>query len=215
MQSSRAPRTCRHHRHQQGRQLRRCRIHLALVSINPVGAALYDSGVRYLSTVGFRSYDDVGASWNKPYPAASRWRTRSQRATDITVRSITAIPSNSRNLCENLLCNDPSSFVIHIIFCAAILAHAQAQSPSSLSTSFQLVSFDAVRVSPDGNSVVIGAERADWDQKSSARALLYRTASSISCLDAIRARLRRNGRRRPVDRLPPERNARLRSDAMK
>ncbi|MFY9661062.1 MAG: hypothetical protein WAJ97_10595 [Terriglobales bacterium] len=28
------------------------------VSINPVGAALYDSGVRYLSTVGFRSYDD-------------------------------------------------------------------------------------------------------------------------------------------------------------
>jgi hypothetical protein len=28
------------------------------VSINPVGAALYDNGVRYRSTVGFRSYDD-------------------------------------------------------------------------------------------------------------------------------------------------------------
>lgn len=28
------------------------------VSINPVGAALYDSGVRYRSTVGFRGYDD-------------------------------------------------------------------------------------------------------------------------------------------------------------
>ena len=28
------------------------------VPINPVGAALYDSGVRYRSTVGFRSYDD-------------------------------------------------------------------------------------------------------------------------------------------------------------
>ncbi len=27
-------------------------------SINPVGAALYDSGVHYRSTVGFRSYDD-------------------------------------------------------------------------------------------------------------------------------------------------------------
>jgi hypothetical protein len=28
------------------------------VSLNPVGAALYDSGVRYRSTVGFRGYDD-------------------------------------------------------------------------------------------------------------------------------------------------------------
>ena len=28
------------------------------VSINPVGAALYDSGVHYRSTVGFRGYDD-------------------------------------------------------------------------------------------------------------------------------------------------------------
>jgi hypothetical protein len=28
------------------------------VSINPVGAALYDSGVHYRSTVAFRSYDD-------------------------------------------------------------------------------------------------------------------------------------------------------------
>ena len=28
------------------------------VSLNKVGAALYDSGVRYRSTVGFRSYDD-------------------------------------------------------------------------------------------------------------------------------------------------------------
>jgi hypothetical protein len=28
------------------------------VSLNQVGAALYDSGVRYKSTVGFRSYDD-------------------------------------------------------------------------------------------------------------------------------------------------------------
>lgn len=28
------------------------------VSLNPVGAALYDGGVRYQSTVGFRGYDD-------------------------------------------------------------------------------------------------------------------------------------------------------------
>ncbi len=28
------------------------------VSLNPVGAALYDSGVRYRSTVAFRGYDD-------------------------------------------------------------------------------------------------------------------------------------------------------------
>ena len=28
------------------------------VAMNEVGSALYDSGVRYRSTVGFRSYDD-------------------------------------------------------------------------------------------------------------------------------------------------------------
>jgi hypothetical protein len=28
------------------------------VSLNPIGAALYDAGVRYRSTVGFRGYDD-------------------------------------------------------------------------------------------------------------------------------------------------------------
>jgi len=28
------------------------------VSLNPVGAALYDSGVHYRSTVGFRGYGD-------------------------------------------------------------------------------------------------------------------------------------------------------------
>ncbi|MFY9661063.1 MAG: prolyl oligopeptidase family serine peptidase, partial [Terriglobales bacterium] len=66
------------------------------------------------------------------------------------------------------------------IFCAAILAHAQAAKPKlTLDEFFNSVSFDAVRVSPDGNSVVIGAERADWDQQIFRKELwLYRTASS-------------------------------------
>jgi len=38
------------------------------VSINPVGAALYDSGMRYRSTVGFRGYDDGWRIVEKPVP---------------------------------------------------------------------------------------------------------------------------------------------------
>ena len=36
------------------------------VAINDVGSALYDSGVRYRSTVGFRSYDDGWRVQSKP-----------------------------------------------------------------------------------------------------------------------------------------------------
>ena len=35
------------------------------VALNPVGAALYDEGVQYRSTVGFRSYDDGWRIVNK------------------------------------------------------------------------------------------------------------------------------------------------------
>ena len=39
------------------------------VSINQVGASLYDSGVNYRSTVGFRSYDDGWRVLEQPAPS--------------------------------------------------------------------------------------------------------------------------------------------------
>ena len=39
------------------------------VSINQVGAALYDSGVHYRSTVGFRGYDDGWRVVEQPIPS--------------------------------------------------------------------------------------------------------------------------------------------------
>jgi hypothetical protein len=39
------------------------------VSINQVGAALYDTGVHYRSTVGFRSYDDGWRVVEQPVPS--------------------------------------------------------------------------------------------------------------------------------------------------
>ena len=39
------------------------------VAMNEVGSALYDSGVRYRSTVGFRSYDDGWRVQTEPMPS--------------------------------------------------------------------------------------------------------------------------------------------------
>src|SRR5271154_6942461 len=52
------------------------------------------------------------------------------------------------------------------VIAASILTPAQTTKPKlTLDEFFDSVSFDAVRISPDGNSVVIGTERADWDQQ--------------------------------------------------
>jgi dipeptidyl aminopeptidase/acylaminoacyl peptidase len=66
------------------------------------------------------------------------------------------------------------------IISAAILAHAQTAKPRlTLDEFFNSVSFTAVKVSPDGNSVVIGTEKADWEQQIFRKELwLYRTATS-------------------------------------
>ena len=59
------------------------------------------------------------------------------------------------------------------------LAHAQSAKPKlTLEEFFNSVSFPSVKVSPDGNSVVIETERADWEQQIFRKELwLYRTAS--------------------------------------
>jgi dipeptidyl aminopeptidase/acylaminoacyl peptidase len=60
-----------------------------------------------------------------------------------------------------------------------ILAQSQAAKPKlTLDEFFNSVSFTAVKISPDGNSVVIGTERADWEQQIFRKELwLYRTAA--------------------------------------
>src|SRR5258708_240463 len=72
--------------------------------------------------------------------------------------------------------------LVSVIF-ASICFHSsfvQAQSAKpklTLDEFFNSVSFTAVKVSPDGNSVVIGTEKADWDQQIFRKELwLYRTA---------------------------------------
>jgi dipeptidyl aminopeptidase/acylaminoacyl peptidase len=63
---------------------------------------------------------------------------------------------------------------------ASILSHAQTTKPKlTLDEFFNSVSFSAVKVSPDGNSVVIATERADWEQQIFRKELwLYRTATA-------------------------------------
>jgi dipeptidyl aminopeptidase/acylaminoacyl peptidase len=65
------------------------------------------------------------------------------------------------------------------LFCACIPVHAQDVKPRlTLDEFFNSVGFNAVTVAPDGNSVVIGAERADWDRQIFRKDLwLYRVAS--------------------------------------
>ncbi len=46
------------------------------VSMNPVGAALYDGGVHYRSTVGFRGYDDGWRVVEQTSRAIRRWKRR-------------------------------------------------------------------------------------------------------------------------------------------
>src|ERR1700730_1580257 len=65
------------------------------------------------------------------------------------------------------------------VFTHSILAHAQTVKPKlTLDEFFNSVSFPSVKVSPDGNSVVIETEKADWEQQIFRKELwLYRTAS--------------------------------------
>jgi dipeptidyl aminopeptidase/acylaminoacyl peptidase len=68
--------------------------------------------------------------------------------------------------------------LVSVIF-TAIFANAQTVKPKlTLDEFFNSVSFDAVKVSPDGNSVVIQTERADWEQQIFRKELwLYRAAA--------------------------------------
>jgi dipeptidyl aminopeptidase/acylaminoacyl peptidase len=74
-------------------------------------------------------------------------------------------------ICASMLCAS--------ILCASIRAYAQSAKPKlTIDEFFNSVSFPAVKISPDGNSVVMETERANWDQQIFRKELwLYRTAS--------------------------------------
>lgn len=63
------------------------------------------------------------------------------------------------------------------LICASIQTYGQSAKPKlTLDEFFNSVSFPDVKVSPDGNSVVIETERADWDSQTFRKDLwLYRT----------------------------------------
>src|SRR5437879_2771271 len=56
-------------------------------------------------------------------------------------------------------------FVAVMIVSWTFFASADSKPKLTLDEFFNSVSFSAVELSPDGTSVVIGTERADWDQQ--------------------------------------------------
>ena len=58
-----------------------------------------------------------------------------------------------------------TALVALLILSSALVVAAQSKPKLTLDEFFNSVSFSALEISPDGNSVIIGAERADWDQQ--------------------------------------------------
>src|SRR6266567_6431064 len=58
-----------------------------------------------------------------------------------------------------------AAFVVAIVLACALIVRAQSKPKLTLDEFFNAVDFTALEISPDGNSVVLGAERADWDQQ--------------------------------------------------
>jgi len=71
------------------------------------------------------------------------------------------------------------SILLVSLIAASILAPAQTTKPKlTLDEFFNAVSFTAVKISPDGKSVAIGTDKADWEQQIFRKELwLYRTTT--------------------------------------
>ena len=68
-----------------------------------------------------------------------------------------------------------------VILCSPLLAFADNKPKVTLDEFFDSVSYSTVPISPDGSSVVIATERADWDQQIFRKDLwLYREVSGSS-----------------------------------
>ena len=57
------------------------------------------------------------------------------------------------------------AFIVAIVVSHALSAAAQSKPNLTIDEFFNSVDVTALEISPDGNSVVIGTERADWDQQ--------------------------------------------------
>ena len=57
------------------------------------------------------------------------------------------------------------SLVVGVVIGSALLASAEGKPKLTLDEFFNSVAYNSVELSPDGNSVVIGTERADWTQQ--------------------------------------------------
>jgi dipeptidyl aminopeptidase/acylaminoacyl peptidase len=69
-------------------------------------------------------------------------------------------------------------FALFCVFATHVCLHAAEKPKLTLDEFFNSVDFTAVKLSPDGNAVVIAAERADWDQNIFRQDLwLYRDAA--------------------------------------
>src|SRR5215472_1659527 len=55
--------------------------------------------------------------------------------------------------------------VVAVVLCSAIAVFSQNKPKLTLDDFFNSVSFRGLEISPDGNSVVIATDRADWDQQ--------------------------------------------------
>src|ERR1700686_2852241 len=58
-----------------------------------------------------------------------------------------------------------TALIVLIVTSCALDVIAQSKPKLTLDEFFNAVTFPALEISPDGNSVVIGTERADWDQQ--------------------------------------------------
>lgn len=58
-----------------------------------------------------------------------------------------------------------TAVVVILVVSSVLFVEAQSKPKLTLDEFFNSVSFSAVELSPDGNSVVVGTERADWDQQ--------------------------------------------------
>ena len=60
---------------------------------------------------------------------------------------------------------EKSAVVVAVLLCSALLAFADGKPKLTLDEFFNSVWFPSIEISPDGNAIVIGVERADWDQQ--------------------------------------------------
>src|SRR5271165_4115639 len=85
--------------------------------------------------------------------------------------------------------------VLLIFISASVLAHAQTAKPKiTLDEFFNAASFPDLKLSPDGNALVIETERADWEQQVFRQELwLYRTAAGQGLIPGTLTQLTQSG----------------------